>query len=271
MTNVVIGAASGMGAATARKLAPRGRMIVADYNLEGAQEIAAEIGGDVLAFECDITNQGQVDALMAAVDSLEALVITAGVTGALTPDRRILEVNVGGVERVFRAAAPLLNEKTVGIAVASQSGYMVPEASELFKVLDDPLAPNFIDKVGEFIEFGAGLGYQLSKRAVHRMVRRLSFAWGAKGARILSVSPGINDTPMNRAEEAKSPIMFEMVKACPLQRRGTQQEIANVIAFLTSPEASAMTGSDVLVDCGMRNILPTNNWDGKIKTPEAVA
>ena len=103
------------------------------------------------------------------------------------------------------------------------------------------------------------------------MVRRLSFAWGAKGARILSVSPGINDTPMNRSEEAKNPIMLEMVKACPLQRRGTPVEIANVIAFLTSPEASAMTGSDVLVDCGMRNILPTNTWDGRIKVPETVA
>jgi NAD(P)-dependent dehydrogenase (short-subunit alcohol dehydrogenase family) len=267
MTNIVIGAASGMGAATARKLAPRGRLIVADYNLEGVQKIAAEIGGDVIAMACDITNQAQVDALMAAVDNLEALVITAGVTGALTPDRRILEVNVIGVERVLRAALPLLTDKTVGIAVASQSGYMVPEVPALFKVLEDPLAPDFLDKVGGFIEYGGGLGYQLSKRAVHHMVRRLSFAWGAKGARILSVSPGINDTPMNSAEEKKNPIMLKMVESCPLQRRGTPQEIANVIAFLTSPEASAMTGSDVLVDCGMRNILPTNTWDGKLKTP----
>jgi hypothetical protein len=48
------------------------------------------------------------------------------------------------------------------------------------------------------------------------------------------------------------------------------RQIANVIAFLTSAEASAMTGSDVLVDCGMRNILPTTSWDGKIKVPETV-
>jgi NAD(P)-dependent dehydrogenase (short-subunit alcohol dehydrogenase family) len=271
MTNVVIGGASGMGAATARKLASRGGLIVADYDLQGAQKVAAEIGGDVLALECDITNQAQVDALMSAVVNLEALVITAGVTGALTPGRRIMEVNVVGVARVFRAAEPLLTDKTVGIAVSSQSGYMFPEVPELFKLFDDPLAPDFVDKVGRFIDFGDSPTYQLSKRAVHLMVRRLSFHWGAKGARILSVSPGINDTPMNRSEEAKSPIMFEMVKACPLRRRGTPEEIANVIAFLTSTEASAMTGSDVLVDCGMRNILPTNVWDGKIKVPETVS
>jgi NAD(P)-dependent dehydrogenase (short-subunit alcohol dehydrogenase family) len=271
MTNVVIGAASGMGAATARKLAPRGRPIVADYNLEGARQIAAEIGGDVVAVGCDITDQGQVDSLMSAVDTLEALVITAGMTAAQAPDRRLLEVNVVGVARVLRAAEPLLTDKTVGIAVASQSGYMVPELPELFAVLDDPLAPDFIEKVGRFIEFDTGLAYQLSKRAVHRMARRLSFAWGAKGARILSLSPGINDTQMNRSEEAKNPVMLDMIKACPLQRRGTPDEIANVVAFLTSAEASAMTGSDVLVDCGMRNILPVGNWDGKLKIPDPVS
>jgi NAD(P)-dependent dehydrogenase (short-subunit alcohol dehydrogenase family) len=269
MTNVVIGAASGMGAATARKLAPRGRLFVADYNLEGAQKIAAEIGGDIRAFACDISNQAQVDELMREVDSLDALVITAGLSGNQAPGRRILEVNVAGVARVFRAAEPLLRKGTVGVAVASQSGYMVPEAPELFAAIDDNLAPDMIDNVAKFVDVdNSSLCYQLSKRAVHRMARRLSFAWGAKGARILSLSPGITDTPMGRGEEAKNPIMLKMVESCPLQRRGTSEEIANVIAFLTSPEASAMTGSDVLVDCGMRNILPMTTWDGKIRVSE---
>ena len=266
MTNIVIGAASGMGAATARRLASRGPLFVADYNLEGAQAIAAEIGGDVRAFQCDISNQEQVDALMAAVDSLDALVITAGVSAVQQPGPRILEVNVAGVARVFRAAEPLLRKGTVGVAVASQSGYMVPELPDLFAAIDDPLAPDMIEKVNKIIDVEQrGLCYQLSKRAVHRMVRRLSFTWGAKGARILSLSPGITDTPMNRAEEIKNPVMLKMVESCPLQRRGETEEIANVIAFITSPEASAMTGSDVLVDCGMRNILPTTAWDGKTR------
>jgi NAD(P)-dependent dehydrogenase (short-subunit alcohol dehydrogenase family) len=242
MTNVVIGAASGMGAATARKLAPRGRLFVADYNLEGAQKIAAEIGGDIRAFACDISNQAQVDALMR---------------------------EVAGVARVFRAAEPLLRKGTVGVAVASQSGYMVPEAPELFAAIDDNLAPDMIDNVAKFIDVdNSSLCYQLSKRAVHRMARRLSFAWGAKGARILSLSPGITDTPMGRGEEAKNPIMLKMVDSSPLSRHVTPEEIANVIAFITSPEASAMTGSDVLVDGGMRNILPMTTWDGKIRVPE---
>jgi NAD(P)-dependent dehydrogenase (short-subunit alcohol dehydrogenase family) len=270
MTNVVIGAASGMGAAVARKLAPRGRLLIADYNLAGAQAIAAEIGGDVEAFQCDISNVEQIEALLAAAGSLDALVVTAGVSGTQAPGPRILEVNLAGVAKVLRAAEPRLHEGSVGIVVASQSGYMVPDVPELMAAIDDPLAPDLIEKLRKLFDVDVpSFCYQLSKRGVHRMVRRLAAAWGAKGARILSVSPGINDTPMNRADEAKNPVMLDMIKACPLGRRGTPPEIANVIAFLTSSEASYMTGSDVLVDGGMVTVLPKGVWDGKIRVPVA--
>jgi len=268
MTNVVIGAASGMGAATARKLAPRGRLIVADYNLEGAKKIAAEIGGDVKAMACDITNQEHVDAVMAEAGDLEALVVTAGLSGSQAPGRRILEVNLMGVERVVRAAEPLVRQGTVAVLVASQSGYMVPNVPELFAVIDDPLAPGMLDRLAEMIDLDVPSPcYQLSKRGVHRMVRRHAKAWGLKGGRILSLSPGITVTPMSRQEEEGQPVMAEMVKNCALGRRGTPEDIANVAAFLTSPEASYMTGSDVLVDGGMANVLPTGTWDGMIRLP----
>jgi NAD(P)-dependent dehydrogenase (short-subunit alcohol dehydrogenase family) len=57
-----------------------------------------------------------------------------------------------------------------------------------------------------------------------------------------------------------------MIKNCPLGRRGTPEEIANVISFLTSAGASYMTGSDVLVDGGMVTMLPAA-WAGKLRTP----
>jgi NAD(P)-dependent dehydrogenase (short-subunit alcohol dehydrogenase family) len=269
MTNVVIGAASGMGAAAARKLAPRGKLIVADYNLEGAERIAAEIGGDVKAMACDISNQAQIDALMAEVTDLEALVITAGVSGSQAPGRRIIEVNLIGLERVVRAAEPKVKEGSVAILTASQSGYMVPDVPELFAVIDDPLAPGMIDRLAQFIDVDvSSLCYQLSKRAVHRMARRHAKAWGLRGGRILSVSPGISDTPMGREEIDGHPIMLEMIKACPMGRPGNPEDIANAIAFLTSKEASYMTGSDVLVDGGMSNVLPAGTWVGKIRIPE---
>jgi NAD(P)-dependent dehydrogenase (short-subunit alcohol dehydrogenase family) len=270
MTNVVIGAASGMGAATARKLAPRGRLIVADYNLEGAERTAAELGGDVKAMACDISNQAQIDALMAEVDDLEALVVTAGVSGSQAPGRRILEVNLIGLERVVRAATPKVREGTVAVLTASQSGYMVPDTPAMFAVIDDPLAPGMIDRLAMLMDVDVpSLCYQLSKRGVHRMARRHAKAWGERGGRILSLSPGISDTPMGREEIDGHPVMLEMIKACPLGRRGTPEDIANVMDFLTSAQASYMTGSDVLVDGGMSNVLPTTTWAGKIRVPES--
>ena len=270
MTNIVIGAASGMGAATARKLAPRGRLIVADYSLEGAEKTAAEIGGDVKAVACDISNQAQIEALLGEVTgSLGALVVTAGVSGAQAPGRRILEVNLIGLERIVTTAESLVQEGTVGILTASQSGYMVPDTPAMFEVIDDPLAPGMIDRLAGFIDVDVpSLCYQLSKRGVHRMARRHAKAWGLRGGRILSVSPGITDTPMGREEIDGHPIMLKMIEAAPLGRRGRAEDIANAIAFLTSDQASYMTGSDVLVDGGMSNVLPAGTWAGKIRLPE---
>ena len=270
MSNVVIGAASGMGAATARRIARRGRLIVADYNLEGAERIAADIGGDVKAMACDIASQAQVDALMAEVgDNLEALVVTAGLSGSQAPGRRILEVNLMGLERVVRAAELKVQQGTVAVLVASQSGYMVPNVPELFEVIDDPLAPDFMDRLSQLLDLDVPSPcYQLSKRGVHRMVRRHAKTWGLRGGRILSLSPGISDTPMGNEEIGNNPVMLKMIEASPMGRPGNPEDIANVMEFLTSPAAGYMTGSDVLVDGGMSNILPMNAWDGKLRLPQ---
>ena len=72
----------------------------------------------------------------------------------------------------------------------------------------------------------------------------------------MSVSQTINDTSMNHSDDAKHPIMQAIIKISPLGRRGTPDEIANVISFITSDVASLLTGSDVLADGGMVTVLP---------------
>jgi len=267
MTNVVIGAASGMGAAVARQLAARGPLLIADQNPAGLEQIATELGGDVEAVVCDVTDQAQVDALFVKVEELGALVHTAGISGSMAPGRRILEVNLMGPARVLRAAEPVLRPGSVGVCVASQSGYMVPESPELFAVLEDPLSAEFFDELGAFFDVDVpSLAYQMSKRGVLRLVRRAAPSWGARGARVMSVSPGINDTPMNRLDESNHPIMQDIIKSSPLGRRGTPEEIANVISFITSDAASLLTGSDVLADGGMVSVLPPS-WEGRLRVP----
>jgi len=265
MTNVVVGGGSGMGAAVARELAPRGRLIVADQNAEGAKQVAAEIGGDVEAVACDVTEPTQVDALVAGIGELDAIVLTAGLSGSMAPGRRIFEVNLIGMARVLAGVEPLLRPGSVGVCFASMSGHRVPDNGPLMEALDDPLSPGFFDGITALglDPDQSQLAYPVSKRAIIRMVRRLAPSWGARGARIMSVSPGINDTPMNRLDEERHPIMAEFIKAGPLGRRGKPEEVAKVVAFLTSADASFMTGSDVLVDGGMVAIIPEDSTGGR--------
>lgn len=265
MTNVVIGAGSGMGAAVARELAPRGALLLADVNLDAVQAVADEIGGDVAAMACDVTDQEQVDAVMGAVDGLDALVITAGLSGAMANGRRIFEVNLIGMARVLVAAEPRLRPGSVAVLFASMSGHRVPGRADLLAVLDDPLADDFFEAIEALgIDPDASaFAYPASKRGVHLLARRLCPSWGARGARILSVSPGINDTPMNALDESRHPIMADIIRDSPLGRRGRPEEVAAVVGFLTSDKASFMTGSDVLVDGGMVATIPSDTTGGR--------
>jgi NAD(P)-dependent dehydrogenase (short-subunit alcohol dehydrogenase family) len=260
MTNVVIGAGSGMGRAVADVLAPRGRLIVADINGDGVRAVADELGGDVEPMAFDLTSASDIAALVAAIgDRLDALVITAALSSSMANGTRIFEVNLIGYANVLAAVEPLLHPGSVGVIFSSESGYAAPATPELVEVLDDPLAPDFFERL-EAIGFDAdhpSLAYSVSKLGVHRLARNLVFAWGARGARIVSVSPGINDTPMNRLDESNHPeIMAEIIRSSPLGRRGTPTEVADVVDFLTSDKAALITGSDVLADGGMVHSIP---------------
>jgi NAD(P)-dependent dehydrogenase (short-subunit alcohol dehydrogenase family) len=261
MTNIVIGAASGMGKTVAHKLAPRGPLLLADVNLEGVQTAAREIGGDVDVAACDLRDEASVRQLFEKVSSIDALVLTAGISGSMGTAQDILDINLRGFERAILAALPLIAPGTVAVCFSSTGSYGMPEEPEILELLDDPLAEDFFKRYEALpYDTGASFAYAFSKLGVRRLVRRWAGEFGKRGARIVSLSPGINDTPMNRIDEARAPIMAEIIKASPIGRRGTPEEVANIVDFLTSPQASLMMGSDVLADGGMVAALPSQPY-----------
>jgi NAD(P)-dependent dehydrogenase (short-subunit alcohol dehydrogenase family) len=244
MTDVVLGAASGMGAAVARRLAGSGRrLLLADVNIDGDADI----------FRCDLTSRADVDALVAAAGSIDALVVTAGLSPTMADGRRILEVNLRALAALLDAVEPVMGQGSVAVLFSSMAGHLFPDAPAIDGVLDAPLAPSFFDDLtaaGVDVD-DPGTAYGLSKRGVIRLVRKRAPAWAQWGARLVSLSPGIVDTPMGRKEAAEQPVMKQMVTATSLGRMLTADEVAAVAEFLVSDAAAGITGTDVLVDGGV--------------------
>jgi len=95
-----------------------------------------------------------------------------------------------------------------------------------------------------------GTAYLLAKLGVLRLIRRTAPSWGQRGARIVSVSPGVINTPMGQLELSDTEGTAAMAESCALGRMGRPEEVAAVIRFLCSDDASYITGTDILVDGG---------------------
>jgi len=252
-TNVVVGAGSGMGEAVGAALAGSGRLLLADKNGEAVTAIAGTLGDGVQAVRCDVTVDNDVAALAARVQRLGALVVASGLSTVGSSAAAILETNLVGTARVLASLEPVRGEGSVAVCFASIAGHGVELSDAVVRELDQPLVPRLLHRLT-----AAGLdtndpvtAYRASKFAILRLVTALAPAWGALGGRILSVSPGVIDTPMSR-QAFREVSVDDDVRRSPLGRMGRAEEVASVVAFLCSAAASYMTGVDVVVDGGIK-------------------
>ena len=257
---VVVTGAGGMGEAVARRLGPGRAVVLADASSEALDRVSAALdasGYRVHTLRVDVASASDVDTLAAAaagLGRLRAVVHTAGVSPVQATPERIVAIDVVGTARVLDAFAPYVERGTVAVCIASMAGTMTaldPHVLELLATTptDRLSALDVLDPA----KLDPGSAYGIAKRANQVRVEAASVAWGRRGGRVLSVSPGVIATPMGRAELAGpfGDVMRDMVARSGTGRVGTAEDVAAVVEFLVGPAASFLTGTDLLVDGGV--------------------
>jgi NAD(P)-dependent dehydrogenase (short-subunit alcohol dehydrogenase family) len=242
---LVTGAASGLGAASARRLAEEGaKVMLTDVSADAGRAVAdqiADAGGEARFNAHDVTSQADWEGVVGATTErfgrLDILVNNAGVSGGtqelMTLDyevwRRVLAVNLDGVFLGMRHAGP---------AIAKTGGGSIINISSI------------LGKVG----MAGASAYCASKGGVALLTKAAALEWAPLGIRVNSVHPGFIETPMVVGALQQSENANEMrdmiISRHALARLGVPSEIGDAVLFLASDESSFMTGAELVVDGG---------------------
>lgn len=240
---IVTGAASGLGAASAKRLAQEGARVMLTDRSVAAGEAAAEailaIGGKAAFMAHDVTSEEDWAAVVAGTlkgfGRIDVLVNNAGVGGgapllemSLADWRALLAINLDGV---------FLGMRAVGAAMAQAGGSIINLSS-------------ILGKVGQA---GAG-AYCASKGGVLMLTKAAALEWAPLKIRVNSIHPGYIDTPMVsqalHAAENGNEMRDLIISRHALGRLGLPREIADGVVFLASDESSFMTGAELVIDGG---------------------
>ncbi len=235
---LVTGGASGIGWATATEFLRCGwRVVIGDIDMDKARQRVESAAGPLSARELDVRDKGSVDAafdkLVRDHGRLDALVNNAGVqkwTSLAQLDwdtwSSVIDVNLNGVLRCLQAAGKYMIEAGGGAIVN-----LVSVAAERGVVARGP--------------------YTASKAAVAALTKTAAVEWAAYGIRVNAVGPGYVATELIERFEADGQLeMAPILAQVPLGRMATPDEIARVIRFLASDDASYVTGQILFVDGG---------------------
>ncbi|MGC7101717.1 SDR family oxidoreductase [Amycolatopsis lurida] len=258
---VVVTGAGGMGLAIARRLAAGRRTLLADFSepaLTAAAEALRGDGHDVTTRVTDVSDREAVAALAdaaAALGRVTHVAHTAGLSPEQAQAETVLRVDLLGVALVLDEFARVIAPGGAGVVIASMAGHMPQELTtdQEFALATAPAAELLALPFLSPDALGARGAYAMSKRANALRVQAAANTWGRRGARVNSISPGIIATAMGRAELAgpSGHMIQAMIDRCGTGRIGTPDDVADAAAFLLGPQATFITGTDLLVDGGV--------------------
>lgn len=232
---VITGGASGIGLATARKLLSEGaKVVLVDWN-ENVSDIAKTLNNDAVGIRCDVSSdtdvQKCVNEIKEKFDHIDLLVANAGVGGGPNKAHEVSVDEWNKVIGVNQTGIFLMNKYVISEMLKTGGGAIVNTSS-------------MYGLVGTTMSFA----YSASKGAINQMTRSLALTYARDNIRVNAVAPGYVDTPIlaEVPKEAKD----AMANQLPVGRLGKDTEIANLICYLLSDDATFITGAIVPIDGG---------------------
>lgn len=231
---VVTGGASGIGLATTKKLLSEGANVVI-LDLKMDEEIINSLGETALYLKCDVSNEENVknciEEIIKKFDHIDYLVANAGIGGSASKPHEVSMDEWNKVISVNQTGIFLLNKYVINEMLKKGKGAVVNTSS-------------MYGLVGSTTSFA----YSASKGAINQMTRSLALTYARDNIRVNAIAPGYVDTPI--LSMVPDNIKEAMGNELPIGRLGKDTEIANLICYLLSDDASFITGAIIPIDGG---------------------